>query len=198
MNISTASTNNLILNEYTEILAYLFQNFDSIEFIDNLIIGVFGSEMVSISMVVLSVTAFSTNPELFFTAVSIFIIGEYLIAYSDGIFDNPNLIDWGFLFYDSASAILTPFFGGGLKIGSQTLKIIIESNLLRFNNYMVTEIGIKVNLEVVEWGLGKIIFENIFNRPVEEYIHDFIVDDLLLSRLHDVFSDIFDYYFTEA
>lgn len=57
---------------------------------------------------------------------------------------------------------------------------------------------LKVNLEVVEWGLGKIIFENIFNRPVEEYIHDFIVDDLLLSRLHDVFSDIFDYYFTEA
>ena len=37
MNISTAATNNLILNEFTEILAYIFQNFDSIEFIDNLI-----------------------------------------------------------------------------------------------------------------------------------------------------------------
>ncbi|WP_407453259.1 chitobiase/beta-hexosaminidase C-terminal domain-containing protein [Methanobrevibacter sp.] len=198
MNISTASTNNLILNEFTEILAYLFQNIDSIEFIDNLIIGILGSEIVSISMVVLSVTAFSTNPELFVLAFSMFIFGEYLIAYSDGIHDNPNIADIIFFFGDSASAILIPFGGGGLKVGSQTLKIIIEKNLLRINNYIVSEVSVKVNLEIVEWGLGRIIFENIFNKPVNRYIHDFMINDLCVSCLHEVFSNICDYYFAEG
>ena len=163
-------------------------------FIDNLIIGILGSEIVSISAVVFTVGLFTTNPELIVEGLIIFSIGEMLIAYSDGILDNPNYVDWGFLFVDSVSAILIPFGGGGLKIGSQTLKIIIEKNLLRINNYMVNEVSVKINLEIVEWGLGRIIFENIFNKPVNNYIHDFIINDLGFSCLHEVFSNIYDYF----
>ena len=45
--------------------------------------------------------------------------------------------------------------------------------------------------------LGKIIFENVLNKPANEYILDFI-NDLGLSSLQEVFSNIFDHYFVEA
>ena len=50
---------------------------------------------------------------------------------------------------------------------------------------------LKLNLDCVEWDLGKIIFENVLNKPANEYILDFI-NDLGLSSLHGVFSNIFD------
>ena len=197
MNISTASNNNLILNEFTEILAFLFKDFNSIEFIDNLIIGIFGSEIVSLSAIVLSVAIATTNPELIIEGLIIGIIGEYLIAYSDGIFNNPNIFDIVFFFIDSGLAIGTPL-SGGLKVGTQTLKIVIEKNILKINNHMITGVSVKFNLDAIEWSLGKIIFENLFNKPAKEYIQDLIIYDLGLSSLHEVFSHIFDYYFSEG
>lgn len=196
--ISTASTNNLILNEFTEIFAYLFQNFDSIEFLDNLIIGILGSEIVSIATIIAVVAVFSLDPDLFTAALMMGVFGEIWIAYSDGIFDDPNVIDIIFFGADSVLAIGTPFFGGGLKVGTQTLKIIIEKSFLRINNHMITGVSVKFNLDTIEWSLGKIIFENIFNKPVKEHIHDFIIYDLVSSGLHEVFSNIFDYYYGEA
>ena len=197
MNISTAATNNLILNEFTEMFAFLFQNFDSIEFIDNLIIGILGEKIVSVSVVVFTIAVSSTNPELIATAFITYLIGEFFIAYSDGMLNNPNIIDWGFFIADSILAIADPIPGGSLKVGSQTLKVIIEKTTLKMSNYESHSSRIIFNLDYVEWDLGKIIFENVFNKPANEYILDFI-NDFGLSSLHEVFSNIFDYYFAEA
>ena len=38
----------------------------------------------------------------------------------------------------------------------------------------------------------------IFKTPVKGHIHDFIIYDLVSSGLHEVFSNIFDYYYGEA
>ena len=35
---------------------------------------------------------------------------------------------------------------------------------------------IHFNLDYVEWDLSKIIFENVLNKPANEYIQDIIID----------------------
>lgn len=57
---------------------------------------------------------------------------------------------------------------------------------------MITGMTIKFNLDTIEWDLGKIIFENVLNKPANEYILDFI-NDLGLSSLQEVFSNIFNF-----
>jgi len=121
----------------------------------------------------------------------------YFLADADGIFDNPNHVDWAFYFLDAGLAIATPFLGGGLKIGTQTLKVFVEKSVVYFKCYFVEKIGVKVSLETTEWGLGKIIINNLHEKPIKEQLKDFIKEDFVLSILQLFFSGGYDYLFRE-
>ena len=83
-----------------------------------------------------------------------------------------------------------------LNLTSEVLNLEIEGDFVR--NKCLRVKYLKLNLDCVEWDLGKIIFENVLNKPVKGHIHDFIIYDLVSSGLHEVFSNIFDYYYGEA
>ena len=55
---------------------------------------------------------------------------------------------------------------------------------------------LRMDYEEVTWSLGKIIYENLFNKPIIEYIRD-LKDDAFNQMLHYVFSVSFDYVFNE-
>lgn len=189
-NISTAAISNKFNNEFFEFFSEMFKDFDSLKFIDDLIIGIVGSEIASIGVIIIAAASI-TNPEILLAGISIFLIGETIMAYSDGLFDKPNLIDGGFFLLDSALAVTTPFAGGGLKVGAYSMKIFIEKNLNKFKDIMLKTTSVKINIEYIRWGLDEIIYKNLDDKTFKEHGKDFL-NNFGLSSLQFLFSSSYD------
>ncbi|WP_458455854.1 hypothetical protein [Methanobrevibacter sp.] len=63
------------------------------------------------------------------------------------------------------------------------------------NDSFVDKIGVKVSLETTEWSLGKIIINDLHEKPIKEQLKDFIKEDFVLSILQLFFSGGYDYLF---
>lgn len=110
--------------------------------------------------------------------------------------DELDDIDIIFFISDSFFAISAPFAGGGLKIGTQSFKLTIERLFLNSEGNILEMLFLRMDYEDVTWSLGKIIYENLFNKPIIEYIRD-LKDDAFNQMLHYVFSVSFDHVYNE-
>ena len=97
--------------------------FDWEDFIISTAIGFVGSEIISIGAILLFAGVILSSPELACLAIAIAGIGECILAYADGLFDDDaSSVDYAFFVFDSVMAWRLPFVGGDIKLGENIIK----------------------------------------------------------------------------
>ena len=91
----------------------------------------------------------------------------------------------------STELFKTPFAGGGLKVGTYSMKIFIEKNLNKFKDIMLKTTSVKINIEYIRWGLDEIIYKNLDDKTFKEHGKDFL-NNFGLSSLQFLFSSSYD------
>lgn len=178
-------TSNNITNEINSI------GFDWEDFIISTAIGFVGSEIISIGVILLFAGVILSSPELACLAIAIAGIGECILAYADGLFDDDaSSVDYAFFVFDSVMAWRLPFVGGDIKLGENIIRYAIKKvDVYYVCKPIFQSVCITFEKKFIQFGVKDLILKNLYDVQFIEKIKDVAKWDVFPSFVHEIIND---------
>lgn len=178
-------TSNNITNEINSI------GFDWEDFIISTAIGFVGSEIISIGAILLFAGVILSSPELVCLAIAIAGIGECILAYADGLFDDDaSSVDYAFFVFDSVMAWRLPFVGGDIKLGENIIRYAIKKvDVYYVCKPIFQSVCITFEKKFIQFGVKDLILKNLYDVQFIEKIKDVAKWDVFPSFVHEIIND---------
>ncbi len=178
-------TSNNITNEINSI------GFDWEDFIISTAIGFVGSEIISIGAILLFAGVILSSPELACLAIAIAGIGECILAYADGLFDDDaSSVDYAFFVFDSVMAWRLPFVGGDIKLGENIIRYAIKKvDVYYVCKPIFQSVCVTFEKKFIQFGVKDLILKNLYDVQFIEKIKDVAKWDVFPSFVHEIIND---------
>lgn len=178
-------TSNNITNEINSI------GFDWEDFIISTAIGFVGSEIISIGAILLFAGVMLSSPELACLAIAIAGIGECILAYADGLFDDDaSSVDYAFFVFDSVMAWRLPFVGGDIKLGENIIRYAIKKvDVYYVCKPIFQSVCVTFEKKFIQFGVKDLILKNLYDVQFIEKIKDVAKWDVFPSFVHEIIND---------
>lgn len=178
-------TSNNITNEINSI------GFDWEDFIISTAIGFVGSEIISIGVILLFAGVILSSPELACLAIAIAGIGECILAYADGLFDDDaSSVDYAFFVFDSVMAWRLPFVGGDIKLGENIIRYAIKKvDVYYVCKPIFQSVCVTFEKKFIQFGVKDLILKNLYDVQFIEKIKDVAKWDVFPSFVHEIIND---------
>lgn len=178
-------TSNNITNEINSI------GFDWEDFIISTAIGFVGSEIISIGAILLFAGVILSSPELACLAIAIAGIGECILAYADGLFDDDaSSVDYAFFVFDSVMAWRLPFVGGDIKLGENIIRYAIKKvDVYYVCKPIFQSVCLTFEKKFIQFGVKDLILKNLYDVQFIEKIKDVAKWDVFPSFVHEIIND---------
>lgn len=178
-------TSNNITNEINSI------GFDWEDFIISTAIGFVGSEIISIGAILLFAGVILSSPELGCLAIAIAGIGECILAYADGLFDDDaSSVDYAFFVFDSVMAWRLPFVGGDIKLGENIIRYAIKKvDVYYVCKPIFQSVCVTFEKKFIQFGVKDLILKNLYDVQFIEKIKDVAKWDVFPSFVHEIIND---------
>ena len=178
-------TSNNITNEINSI------GFDWEDFIISTAIGFVGSEIISIGAILIFAGVILSSPELACLAIAIAGIGECILAYADGLFDDDaSSVDYAFFVFDSVMAWRLPFVGGDIKLGENIIRYAIKKvDVYYVCKPIFQSVCVTFEKKFIQFGVKDLILKNLYDVQFIEKIKDVAKWNVFPSFVHEIIND---------
>ena len=165
--------------------------FDWEDFIISTAIGCVGSEIISIGAILLFAAVMFSSPELAFLAIAIVGIGEFILAYADGLFDDDvSSVDYAFFVFDSVMAWCLPLVGGDIKLGENIIRYAIKKvDVYYVCKPIFQSVYVTFEKKFIRFGVKDLILKNLYDVPFIEKIKDVAKWDVFPSFVQEIIDD---------
>lgn len=165
--------------------------FDWEDFIISTAIGCVGSEIISIGAILLFAAVMFSSPELAFLAIAITGIGEFILAYADGLFDDDvSSVDYAFFVFDSVMAWCLPLVGGDIKLGENIIRYAIKKvDVYYVCKPIFQSVYVTFEKKFIRFGVKDLILKNLYDVPFIEKIKDVAKWDVFPSFVQEIIDD---------
>lgn len=165
--------------------------FDWEDFIISTAIGCVGSEIISIGAILLFAAVMFSSPELAFLAIAIAGIGEFILAYADGLFDDDvSSVDYAFFVFDSVMAWCLPLVGGDIKLGENIIRYAIKKvDVYYVCKPIFQSVYVTFEKKFIRFGVKDLILKNLYDVPFIEKIKDVAKWDVFPSFVQEIIDD---------
>lgn len=165
--------------------------FDWEDFIISTAIGCIGSEIISIGAILLFAAVMFSSPELAFLAIAIAGIGEFILAYADGLFDDDvSSVDYAFFVFDSVMAWCLPLVGGDIKLGENIIRYAIKKvDVYYVCKPIFQSVYVTFEKKFIRFGVKDLILKNLYDVPFIEKIKDVAKWDVFPSFVQEIIDD---------
>lgn len=165
--------------------------FDWEDFIISTAIGCVGSEIISIGAILLFAAVMFSSPELAFLAIVIAGIGEFILAYADGLFDDDvSSVDYAFFVFDSVMAWCLPLVGGDIKLGENIIRYAIKKvDVYYVCKPIFQSVYVTFEKKFIRFGVKDLILKNLYDVPFIEKIKDVAKWDVFPSFVQEIIDD---------
>lgn len=166
--------------------------FDWEDFIISTAIGCVGSEIISIGAILLFAAVMFSSPELAFLAIAIAGIGEFILAYADGLFDDDDVssVDYAFFVFDSVMAWCLPLVGGDIKLGENIIRYAIKKvDVYYVCKPIFQSVYVTFEKKFIRFGVKDLILKNLYDVPFIEKIKDVAKWDVFPSFVQEIIDD---------
>lgn len=165
--------------------------FDWEDFIISTAIGCVGSEIISIGAILLFAAVMFSSPELAFLAIAIEGIGEFILAYADGLFDDDvSSVDYAFFVFDSVMAWCLPLVGGDIKLGENIIRYAIKKvDVYYVCKPIFQSVYVTFEKKFIRFGVKDLILKNLYDVPFIEKIKDVAKWDVFPSFVQEIIDD---------
>ena len=132
-----------------------------------------------------------SSPELAVLAMAIAGIGELMLAYAEGLFDDDaSFVDYAFFVFDSVMACGLPFVGGGIKLGESIIKCAIKKvDVYYVCKPIFQSVYVTFEKKFIQFGVKDLILKNLYDVPFVEKIKDVAKWDVFPSFVHEIIND---------
>lgn len=165
--------------------------FDWEDFIISTAIGFVGSEIISIGAILLFAGVILSSPELACLAIAIAGIGECILAYADGLFDDDvSSVDYAFFVFDSVMAWRLPFVGGDIKLGENIIRYAIKKvDVYYVCKPIFQSVCVTFEKKFIQFEVKDLILKNLYDVQFIEKIKDVAKWDVFPSFVHEIIND---------
>lgn len=165
--------------------------FDWEDFIISTAIGFVGSEIISIGAILLFAGVILSSPELACLAIAIAGIGECILAYADGLFDDDaSSVDYAFFVFDSVMAWRLPFVGGDIKLGENIIRYAIKKvDVYYVCKPIFQSVCVTFEKKFIQFGVKDLILKNLYDVQFIEKIKDVAKWNVFPSFVHEIIND---------
>lgn len=165
--------------------------FDWEDFIISTAIGFVGSEIISIGAILLFAGVILSSPELVCLAIAIAGIGECILAYADGLFDDDaSSVDYAFFVFDSVMAWRLPFVGGDIKLGENIIRYAIKKvDVYYVCKPIFQSVCVTFEKKFIQFEVKDLILKNLYDVQFIEKIKDVAKWDVFPSFVHEIIND---------
>lgn len=165
--------------------------FDWEDFIISTAIGCVGSEIISIGAILLFAAVMFSSPELAFLAIAIAGIGEFILAYADGLFDDDvSSVNYAFFVFDSVMAWCLPLVGGDIKLGENIIRYAIKKvDVYYVCKPIFQSVYVTFEKKFIRFGVKDLILKNLYDVPFIEKIKDVAKWDVFPSFVQEIIDD---------
>ena len=165
--------------------------FDWEDFIISTAIGFVGSEIISIGAILLFAGVILSSPELACLAIAIAGIGECILAYADGLFDDDaSSVDYAFFVFDSVMAWHLPFVGGDIKLGENIIRYAIKKvDVYYVCKPIFQSVCVTFEKKFIQFGVKDLILKNLYDVQFIEKIKDVAKWNVFPSFVHEIIND---------
>ena len=165
--------------------------FDWEDFIISTAIGFVGREIISIGAILLFAGVILSSPELVCLAIAIAGIGECILAYADGLFDDDaSSVDYAFFVFDSVMAWRLPFVGGDIKLGENIIRYAIKKvDVYYVCKPIFQSVCVTFEKKFIQFEVKDLILKNLYDVQFIEKIKDVAKWDVFPSFVHEIIND---------